>query len=75
MHLIEIISTTVSLMATGLMSLGNTRFVKYSMLLWVVGSVLWFLIGYQNHILGLMITNAGFFILESWGLYQWHKKR
>lgn len=73
MGLIELLATGVSLTATGLMSAGKTRLVKYSMVLWLFGSVLWFTVGYQNNVLGLMIVNTGFFVLESWGLYKWFK--
>ncbi len=73
MQLIEITATIVSLSATGIMSFGKPDLVKYSLMLWILGSVLWFIIGYNTHVYGLMIVNTGMILFEIWALYKWYR--
>ncbi len=73
MQLIEITATIVSLTATGLMSFGKSDLVKYSLMLWILGSILWFYLGYINHMYGLMAVNVGMVVFEVLALYKWYK--
>jgi len=70
---VECAAVGISLLAAFLMTLGNPSKVWISMALWAVGSILWFMVGYDKDVMGLMVVNVFFFIIEVYGLYKWFK--
>ena len=74
MTILEICSTVVSLSAGAIIALAPSQYIKYSMVLWLIGSVLWMYYSYINQLMGLMIVSSCYIVIEAAGLIKhWRK--
>ncbi|CAB4212528.1 hypothetical protein UFOVP1437_42 [uncultured Caudovirales phage] len=73
MNYIEIMAVITSLAAALILTEGKPHKVWMSLVLWLVGSMLWFIVGYAQGIFSLMFINVCFFFIELYGLFKWVK--
>ncbi len=69
--MIDMIAPIASLSAAFLMSRGNVRLIPYAYILYILGSILWILVGIHASLNSLVFTNVCFILLEVVALYKW----
>jgi hypothetical protein len=73
--ILEIAAPVVSLTAAITMAFGRADKVWIAMILWVFGSILWFMYGLKVDSVSLMLTSVGYLFIETIGLIKWWAKR
>ena len=64
--------------ATAFSILGNVFNIKKSawgFVLWIVGSTIWVVIGYQRHMYGMMSLFIVYDVMSIYGIWEWTRKK
>lgn len=72
--MLEWLAVALSIVGALYMTTGKPKHVPYSLLSYLLGSVLWSIYAVQTSQLSLLILNIFFIVVETIALFKWMKK-
>lgn len=69
--MIELMATIASLIGALIVAQGKPEYMPLALITYIVGSIFWIFVGIEAGLLGLIVTNFIFIVLETIALIRW----